>query len=249
MKISVCVTGIAPEPWSQGLSAALPDAQVSVWQPGHSQADYAVVSAPTQAFFDEQPHLKAIFNIGAGVDVLMKLRLPGDATVIRLDDAGMAVQMAEYVCHMVLRHFRELDGYEAQAQAHQWAQRPSRQRATFAVGIMGLGVLGQRVARALQNFEFPVNGWSRSAKVLDGVNCFNGAEQFNHFLEASKILVNLLPLTVDTQNILNRQTLLRLQPGGYVINVARGAHLVDEDVLALLDSGHLALFGPTPKSQ
>ena len=105
---------------------------------------------------------------------------------------------------------------------------------------MGLGVLGQRVAQALQGFEFPVNGWSRSPKVLDGVRSFHGAGQFSEFLAASKVLVNLLPLTPDTQNIMNRQTLSQLQPGGFVINVARGAHLVDEDLLALLDSGHLA---------
>jgi glyoxylate/hydroxypyruvate reductase A len=105
---------------------------------------------------------------------------------------------------------------------------------------MGLGVLGQRVARALQDFEFPVNGWSLSPKALDGVRSFQGAGQLNEFLAASKVLVNLLPLTPDTQNIMNAQTLSQLQPGGYVINVARGAHLNDEDLLALLDSGHLA---------
>jgi glyoxylate/hydroxypyruvate reductase A len=105
---------------------------------------------------------------------------------------------------------------------------------------MGLGVLGSRVAQALRVFEFPVNGWSRSPKALDGVRGFSGREGFNDFLSASRVLVNLLPLTPDTQDILNRDTLSRLQPGGYVINVARGAHLVDEDLLALLDEGHLA---------
>ena len=89
-------------------------------------------------------------------------------------------------------------------------------------------------------FEFPVNGWSRSPKALDGVRGFSGREGFNDFLAASRVLVNLLPLTPDTQDILSRDTLSRLQPGGYVINVARGAHLVDEDLLALLDEGHLA---------
>jgi glyoxylate/hydroxypyruvate reductase A len=105
---------------------------------------------------------------------------------------------------------------------------------------MGLGVLGPRVAQALARFEFPVNGWSRSAKAIDGVQCFSGQAGFNDFLAASRILVCLLPLTPDTDNIMCHDTLARLQPGGYVINVARGAHLVDEDLLALLDSGHLA---------
>jgi glyoxylate/hydroxypyruvate reductase A len=105
---------------------------------------------------------------------------------------------------------------------------------------MGLGVLGERVARALAQFEFPVNGWSRSPKAMDGIRCFSGQSGLHDFLAASRVLVNLLPLTPDTQNILNRDTLSRLLPGGYLINVARGAHLVEDDLLALLDSGHLA---------
>jgi glyoxylate/hydroxypyruvate reductase A len=176
-----------------------------------------------------------VFNIGAGVDALLKLRLPPTARVVRLDDAGMSVQMAEYVCHAVIRHFREFDGYEADVRQGRWSYRKPRSRADFAVGVMGLGVLGSRVAQALRVFEFPVNGWSRSPKALDGVRGFSGREGFNDFLAASRVLVNLLPLTPDTQDILNRDTLSRLQPGGYVINVARGAHLVDEDLLALLD--------------
>lgn len=240
MKITFCCANTPTEPWLAGLRAALPGAHVTEWQPGHPPADHAVVWAPPQAFFDEQPQLKGIFNIGAGVDALIKLRWPPGATVVRLDDAGMAVQMAEYVCHTVIRHFREFDVYAAEARAGQWAYRKPRQRAAFPVGVMGLGVLGQRVAQALQGFEFPVNGWSRSPKALDGVRCFQGAAQFSDFLAASQVLVNLLPLTPDTQNIMNRQTLSQLRPGGFVINVARGAHLVDEDLLALLDSGHLA---------
>jgi glyoxylate/hydroxypyruvate reductase len=240
MKISFCCTGTEPEPWLAGLRAALPQAQVAPWQAGAAPADYAVVWAPPQQFFDEQTRLKAVFAIGAGVDALLKLRLPPSACFVRLDDAGMAVQMAEYVCHAVIRHFRELDLYAADISQGRWTVHPPRNRADFAVGVMGLGVLGQRVAQALTHFEFPVNGWSRTHKTLDGVRGFAGAQQLDDFLAASRILVNLLPLTVETQDIMNRATLSRLQPGGYVINVARGAHLVDEDLLALLDSGQLA---------
>ena len=240
MKITFCCTDTKSEPWLQGLSAALPGADISVWQSGAAQADYAVVWAPPQQFMDEQPGLKALFNIGAGVDALLKLRLPPATQVVRLDDAGMAVQMAEYVCHAVIRHFRELDGYEADMQAGRWGYRKPRLRSDFAIGVMGLGVLGERVARSLAQFDFPINGWSRSPKAIDGVNAFGGAEGFNNFLAASRVLVNLLPLTPATANIMNRDTLARLQSGAYVINVARGAHLVDEDLLALIDSGHVA---------
>lgn len=243
MKIVFCCTDTRPEPWLDGLRAALPEADLSVWQAGVATepADYAIVWAPPQAFIDAQPRLKALFNIGAGVDALLRLNLPDGLKVVRLDDAGMAVQMAEYVCHAVIRHFREFDLYQ-QAQARgEWAFRKPRHRGDFAVGVMGLGVLGSRVAQALRGFDFPVNGWSRSPKVLEGVQTFHGmGEGLHAFLSASRVLVNLLPLTPETRDILDRDTLGRLRPGGYVINVARGAHLVEEDLLALLDSGHLA---------
>jgi glyoxylate/hydroxypyruvate reductase A len=108
------------------------------------------------------------------------------------------------------------------------------------VGVLGLGVLGQRVAQAVAAFEFPVRGWSRGPKALAGVQGFAGAAQFGEFLAGTRVLVNLLPLTPETENLLDRATLSRLRPGGYLINVARGAHLVDADLIALLDSGHLA---------
>lgn len=240
MHITFCCTDTAAEPWLQGLRAALPDAQVTLWVAGAPAADYGVVWAPPQQFFDEQTQLKAVFNIGAGVDALLKLRLPPHAPIVRLDDAGMSVQMAEYVCHAVIRHFREFDAYEADTRQGKWSFRKPQARADFPIGIMGLGVLGARVARALGTFEFPVNGWSRSPKAVQGVQCFSGAQGFKDFLAASRVLVCLLPLTPDTRDVMNRATLSQLQAGGYVINVARGAHLVDDDLLALLDSGHLA---------
>ena len=229
-----------PDPWVNAFRAALPDAEFSAWAPGSPAADYAVVWAPPQAFFDEQPGLKAVFNMGAGVDALMKLNIQAQTQVVRLDDAGMSVQMAEYVSHAVVRHFRGLDVHEADMRSGKWLFRKPRMRADCPVGILGAGVLGARVAKALQGFEFPVNVWSRSAKTIDEVRCYVGAEQREAFLAASKVLVCLLPLTPDTQNILNRRHLSLLQAGGYVINVARGAHLVDEDLTALIDSGHLA---------
>ncbi|MCI5069747.1 glyoxylate/hydroxypyruvate reductase A [Acidovorax sp.] len=240
MKITFCCTDTKAEPWLQGLAAALPGADIAVWQPGAPQADYAVVWAPPQQFMDEQPGLKALFNIGAGVDALLKLRLPPQALVVRLDDAGMAVQMAEYVCHAVIRHFREFDAYEADMAAGRWGYRKPRLRSDFPIGVMGLGVLGERVAKALAQFDFPINGWSRSPKAIEGVRAFSGTEQFNDFLAASRVLVNLLPLTPETADVINADTLAHLQPGAYIINVARGAHLVEDDLLAAIERGHVA---------
>ena len=240
MNITVCFDKLDPNPWVQALTAALPQARVSAWTPGAAQADLAIVWAPPQQFIDEQPGLQALFNIGAGVDALLRLQLPAGLKVVRLDDAGMSVQMAEYVCHAVIRHFREFDGYDADTLTGKWSYRKPRSRADFAVGVMGLGVLGERVARALQVFDFPVNGYSRSPKQIDGVRCFAGPDQLGEFIQASRILVNLMPLTPETENILSRATLSQLQRGGYLINVARGRHLVEDDLIALIDEGHLA---------
>ncbi|MBK0394784.1 2-hydroxyacid dehydrogenase [Ramlibacter algicola] len=240
MRIYYYAPATKAAPWVDGLKTALPDAEVSEWAPGAPPADYVVVWAPPQQLFDEQRQLKAIFNTGAGVDALLKLQLPPGAKLVRLDDAGMSVQMAEYVCHAAIRHFREFDAYEAAVRQGQWAFRKPRRREDFPVGVMGLGVLGTRVAQALRQFDFPVVGWSRTPREVEGVRCHSGEQGFQDFLAATRILVCLLPLTPQTEGILDRATLGRLQRGGYLINVARGGHLVEADLLALLDEGHLA---------
>jgi len=240
MRILFCATHTKPQPWIEAFRQALPGAVIEEWTPGAAPAQYAIVWQPPQQLFDEQPQLKAVFNMGAGVDALLKLRLPPECLLVRLDDAGMSVQMAEYVCHAVIRHFRELDGYEADMRQGRWSFRKPRRRQDFTVGVLGLGVLGQRVAQAVAQFEFPVRGWSRTPRQAEGVQCFAGDEQFEAFLAGTRVLVCLLPLTPQTEGILNRHTLSKLPPQAYLVNVARGAHLVDEDLLALLDSGHLA---------
>jgi glyoxylate/hydroxypyruvate reductase A len=240
MHITFCCAATDATPWLNELRAALPGATISLWQPGAPAADYAIVWQPPQAFFDEQPQLKAAFNIGAGVDALLRLSIAPATQLIRLDDAGMGAQMAEYVCHALIRHYRAFAGYDADKAQGLWKQREVLPRAAMPVGIMGLGVLGQRVAQAVAQFDFPVNGWSRTAKDMPGVRCFHGADGFHDFLAASKVLVSVLPATPETRDLINRDTLSRLQPGGFLINVARGSQLVEEDLLALLDSGHMA---------
>lgn len=231
---------VEPQPWLAQLRLAFPGADIALWQPGAAPADYALVWAPPQQLLDEQTALKALFNIAAGVDALMQMRLPPGVPIFRLDDAGMAVQMAEFVCQAVIRHYRELDPVEADARGGHWRQRKPRRRADFPVGVMGLGVLGKRVLAALKAFEFPLRGWSRTPHAIDGVRTYCGPSQWPEFLASTRVLVNLLPLTPETENILNRDTLSRLQAGGYLINVARGRHLVDADLLDLLASGQLS---------
>ena len=240
MRILFCATNTRAGPWIASLQEALPGAELAEWAPGAPAADHAVVWSPPQQFFDEQPGLRGIFNMGAGVDALLRLKLPPNALLVRLEDAGMSVQMAEFVCHAVIRHFREFDVYEREMSRANWSYRRPRLRADYPVGVMGLGVLGERVARSIAQFDFPVLGWSRSPKEIPGIRCYSGDAGFAGFLAATRVLVCLLPLTAQTQGILNRENLSRLLPGAYLVNVARGGHLVEEDLVALLDSGHLA---------
>lgn len=243
MDIIFHATGGNPEAWLNSLQQAMPDANIRVWQEGDTApADYALVWKPPAAMLRGRTDLKAIFNLGAGVDAILQLgdALPAGVPVIRLDDAGMGVQMAEFVTHAVLRYFRRLDDYAVQNQQQVWRFLKPFEKNTFSIGILGLGVLGNRIIDALRPFGFPLHGWSRTQKDLPGVVCYSGQDGLDHFLRASRVLVVILPLTTETENILHRDNLAKLPRGAYVINVARGAHLVDADLLTLIRQEHIA---------
>lgn len=243
MKIVFCAPQIDAAPWAARLARALPEARVWAWTPetAAQQADYAVVWAPGAAFFQAQHGLKGVLNMGAGVDRLLALGgLPPGVPLLRLADAGKALQMAEYVCHALIGHVRGFDTYDAQQRAGKWHERPFDARAQVPVGVMGLGAIGTAVARAVAGFGYPTLGWSRTPKTLPGITCLAGPAQFDAFLRATRVLVCVLPLTPATTGIVNAATLARLRPGAYVINVGRAAHVVDADLLAQIDTGHVA---------
>lgn len=231
------------EKWIDGFSRRLPEARLSLWNEGDvgTDADCAIVRKPPASFFAAHPRLKAVFNIGAGIEGLLRLpTLPASLPVIKLDDAGMARQMVDYVTWAALRYVRQFDLYEQQRAAKRWQVLDDFPRADFTVGVMGIGVLGSAVAREISRLGFKVHGWSRTPKQIDGVESYAGDAELDSFLKRSRILVCTLPLTPATEDILNRDTLGRLPRGSHVINVARGAHLVEQDLLDLLDDGQLA---------
>lgn len=246
MNIVFFAPGNAGEKWLSCLAEHFPRAEIWVWTPdcAAKQADYAVVWAPPTTFFASQWHLKAIFNLGAGVDRIVGLPdavvLLRGVPVIRLLDAGMGAQMAEYVCHAIFRQSRQFAAYQSQQDERVWKQLPPIKRAAWPVGVMGLGAIGARVAEAVAAFEYPVFGWTRMPRKMTGITTFAGVENLDAFLRAVRVLVCVLPLTDDTRGIVNHANLSRLQPNGYLINVARGGHLVDEDLLSLLDEGAMA---------
>ncbi|MES2019466.1 MAG: glyoxylate/hydroxypyruvate reductase A [Pseudomonadota bacterium] len=230
-------------PWIDGFKAALPQAEVVLWQDGAAIApcDYAVLWAPPAAMLAHLTQVKAIFITGAGVDGALKFgdALP-DVPIIRLGDAGMGVQMAEYVAYAVLRYFRRFDDYEQQARQGQWKPLAQHAKEDFSIGVMGMGVLGKRVLESLASFGFPLRAWSRSDKQMDGVTCYSGMDGLNAFLAGTRVLVCMLPLTPETSNLLDRARLSQLPEGAYLINVARGAHVAETDLLTLIRSGRIA---------
>jgi len=234
------------EPWARDFEAALPQLDTVLWQEGQpvERCDYAVIWAPVPALLEhlaQLEQLKAIFLMGAGVDALLKFgdMLP-DVPIVRLGDAGMAEQMAEYVAHAVLRYFRRFDEYERQARDGIWQPLEPRVKSEFTVGVLGLGKLGVPVLRTLRQLGFPVRGWSRTSKDLPGIETFAGMETLDAFLAGTRVLVSLLPLTPETNNLLDRARLSKLPEGAYLINVARGAQVAEPDLLALIRAGHIA---------
>jgi glyoxylate/hydroxypyruvate reductase A len=224
--------------WVAALQDALPGAHVAVW-PAAETADYALVWKPPPQLLHELHKVKAIFNLGAGVEAVAPA-VPRGAQLVRLEDAGMARQMAEYVCYAVLRRYREFDVYAEQQRAGLWRARPPARAQEFGVGILGLGVLGRAVAGALLPFGFALHGWSRTPKQMAGVATSAGADELDGLLARAQVLVCLLPLTPATRGLLDQRRLAHLPRGAGVVNVSRGALIVDDDLLALLDSGHLA---------
>ncbi|MGE6494123.1 2-hydroxyacid dehydrogenase [Cupriavidus metallidurans] len=247
MKLQLYVPDGRYAPWIDGFAEVLPEAQCVTWEDSQGQSvDYAVVWRPPVEMLRGRTDLKAIFNLGAGVDGILKLNaqhpdaLPAGVPIIRLDDAGMAAQMAEYVTAAALRYFRRLDVYDAQERAGTWKFQKPHRRADFTIGVMGVGTLGAHIARTLAGFGFPVRGWSRSPKTVDGVQSFHGEDGQATFLDGLRVLVNVLPLTPETQDIIDTGLLHRLAHGAYLINVARGQHLVEEDLLAAVREGQIA---------
>ncbi|AVN33306.1 TPA: glyoxylate/hydroxypyruvate reductase GhrA [Serratia marcescens] len=233
--------------WLAGIKQRLPQAEIREWQRGDERpADYALVWRPPHEMLANRRDLKAVFALGAGVDAILDQErkhpgtLPAGVPLLRLEDTGMAQQMQEYALSYVLRYFRRFDEYQALQQRQEWQPLDPHSLDDFTIGILGAGVLGQSVARKLTEFGFSVRCWSRSAKQIDGVQSFAGEAQRAAFLDGVKLLINLLPNTPETVGILNRELFAQLNSGAYLINIARGAHLVEADLLAALEQGQLA---------
>ena len=231
--------------WIRELEKQLPGARVREWKAGDNQpADYALVWHPPVEMLQGRA-LKAVFALGAGVDsILSKLRdhpdmLPLSIPLFRLEDTGMGRQMQEYAVSQVLHWFRRFDDYQALKLASRWQPLPEYRADEFTIGIMGAGVLGAKVAESLQPWGFPLRVWSRSRKSWPQVQSFAGQAELGGFLQGTRVLINLLPNTAETVGIINQTLLAQLPDESYLLNLARGVHVVEEDLLAALNNGKL----------
>ncbi|VVE84130.1 glyoxylate reductase [Pandoraea sputorum] len=247
MRILFSMTGKDPKPWLSALRQALPDADIREWAVGDvEQADYALVWKPSPEVLRHRSGLKAIFNMGSGADWILALLANhpelarDDIPIYRIEDAGMASQMVEYATYATLRHFRRFDRYERQQRDGVWEPFAIPSARDFKVGVLGLGSLGAAVARHLALFGFDVRGYSRSPKSMEGVASFSGREHLSSFLDGVSVLINLLPNTPQTSGILNAETFASLARGAHVVNLARGDHLIDDDLLEAIQQGQIS---------
>ena len=202
---------------------------------------YALVWSPPNGFLKTFENLKAVFVLGAGVDALLRDPDLPKVPIVRLEDAGMAQQMAHYVIYGVLRFQRRFEDYENFQMIKQWEPlvniEPIEQ---FPVGVMGLGAIGSVVAEQVSKLGFPVLGWSASPKEIDGICTFYGDDGLASFLARARVVVDLLPLTTATEKLLNRDFLSRMSADAFLINIGRGGHLIEDDLLEALEKKVIA---------
>ncbi|MBV9863324.1 MAG: glyoxylate/hydroxypyruvate reductase A [Alphaproteobacteria bacterium] len=243
MAILFCSDPAAASRWRGELIPVLPGRDIRFWPEigDPSEVEYAIVWHPERGLLASLPNLKLILSLGAGVDhILADPDWPRRVPIVRLVDPHMTDAMSEYVALQVLRlHRQDLD-YQAQQRQRVWHERAQKNAAERRVGILGFGALGRAAAATLKALGFDVAAWSRREQAGSGVATYAGSGGFAAILGRSEILVCLLPLTPETEGILNATAFAQLPSGAALVNAGRGGHLVEADLLAALDSGQLS---------
>ena len=243
MAILVLSHPLPSAPFAEALRRAAPD--IPVWteadQPPPEAVEAILAWRMKPGVLSAYPKLRLLCSTGAGVDKLTGMADgPPGLPNTRVGDPMQGQEMAQYVVACTLAHTRDLARYAVQQASASWVRHPVRPAAQCRIGLLGLGEVGQAMARAFQALGYPVAGWSRRPRELPGVCCHAGPQALPGMLAQTDVLVCVLPLTPETQGLLNHARLSLLPQGAYVINVGRGEQLVEADVRALLDNGHLA---------
>lgn len=228
--------------WAKLFAEHVPDIDFRIWPDiGDPLAvRYLAAWEPPANLSEQFPNVEVVFSVGAGVDQLDFGRIPAEVPVVRMVESGIVAGMVEYATLAVLAAHRDWLSYAAQQRQGVWHPLRVRPATSRRVGVLGMGVLGQAVLAKLQSFGFQCAAWSRSERQLPGVECFAGEDGRAAFLARTDILVCLLPLTSATRGILSRALFEGLPHGAVLINVGRGGHLIEPDLLDALDRGQLS---------
>jgi len=232
--------------WQHCLAAALPEARWLTRDEALACADkveLAVVANPPPGSLSGLPRLRLIQSLWAGVDRLLQdPTLPPGVPIARMVDPAMNAAMAETALWATLALHRGFFGYARAQQARSWLPQAQRRADDVPVLVLGLGQMGFTAARRIAQQGYRVSGWSLGAHAAsaEGVACHHGRDALASVLPASEIVVNLLPLTATTTGLLDARFFAALPRGAAIVNLARGAHVVEADLLAALDSGQLS---------
>jgi glyoxylate/hydroxypyruvate reductase A len=235
------VFGKADE-WQKLFAAEMPDLDLRIWPDAGNPADIeaAAVALMPPGKLKDFPNLRLIVSLTAGAEGLLRDPELPDVPIARSGDPAGDAMMNEAALLHVLRHHRHLPAYAAAQLRSEWISLPRLRAQDRKVGVMGLGSIGFAAAKTLARHGFDTAGWVRSPRPGEGLAIFAGREQLPAFLARSEIVVNFLPLTPETTGILNAQTFAQMPKGGAIVNLGRGPHVVEADLMAALDSGHLA---------
>ncbi len=231
------------EMWKEALKRSAPEIPVYNYLEDHpkERIKMALVWKHPAGALKGYPNLECIASSGAGVDFLFEDKeLPTNIPITRVVDEYLAKDMSEHVIALVFSHLKNLNQYKIDQLNKVWKPLDYHRIKDLTIGIMGLGALGKVLAEDLLRFGFKVQGWSGSRKNLAGIKTFAGDKEQMTFLNSTQILVCLLPLTKETSGILNKDLFSQLPNGAHIINVARGGHLVDNDLLEMLDNDYLS---------
>ncbi|MBQ4915154.1 glyoxylate/hydroxypyruvate reductase A [Maribacter sp. MMG018] len=229
--------------WKQALLSKAPNLKVFSYLEEHPKEEItmALIWKHPKGSLGKYPNLKCIASAGAGVDYIFEdQEAPQNVPITRVVDPFLASDMSEHVLAVILAEIKNFNAYKIQQVSREWNPKNYKRIKDVRVGIMGLGELGSLTALDLEKVGFSVQGWSKTKKNLKNVSTFSGKEGLKPFLNTSQILVCLLPLTPETEGILNKDLFLQLPKGAYVINVARGGHMVDNDLIEALDKNLLS---------
>lgn len=231
-----------PLAWAAAVARLRPDIEVVDWRNVKDPASipFALMWKPPPGGLGAYGGLKGIQSLGAGINQLNLAELPAGVPLARLIDDSLTETMTDYALAAVYRHYRAFDHFERQTRARLWDYQPALRKADFPIGVMGIGVLGGAIAAQLRTLGFTVSGWSRSRREIEGVTCFAGTGELPDFLAASRLIVNVLALTPETAGILGAGTFALMPKGSFIVNIGRGGHLVEADLVAAIDAGQIA---------